>query len=1689
MNVISYFIFAVVFFAVGYIAKCIYMSYFAGFTPQSGDNHSKLRSRYAFLRQKQHKTAGEIRELTRLAIRIKSLPKGDRWKRTFVPQFGFSPQEAISYSLRGNVVSTYDRTSSTLSNIYDGIESRTTSVFNDLGNHCYRKLFDPSSYSIRSATHSISDIELPKPFSHRRFFDFSVNNLERYLFLLASIQDSKSIQGIMAAVLQFLKTEFDKSLTVLTYDAISSFLSPMEPQSSENFTKNISLFRKDFKQFMGTKLFGYVKKCLSLVVGLGYCQALNQPFAIEGVEVFDGLIQPEKLNVLSAIDFFYELAEEMGRVFSSCFRSKSLRPFLFSCEETEVVETLYLDLIELSPYLNNGDLEAVKTTEEAYWTKLDTLNSKLLAMHAGANHPAEKLQLFNRLVTVRKWIAEFNTIQNSGALREAPFCFMFHGLSGVGKTTAANLFNLSILKANGFDCDPKKIVTHNESDKYFSNYRSDIVTIVLDDLANTKEDFLDESPLTSLLKFKNNNPEYAVMADLESKGKIAVKPKTLLITTNIPTLNAPTFSHAPLSMLRRVDMHIGVTVKPQFCTPGTHFLDQARVLDYVATKNGDEAMYSDIWDFSVLRAIPYDTDGVSPPGTVSYVNLLDNTPVTSIDDLPPDIKCTGIRGLIELGVTMSKKHFLNQKRTVKMANKLHECINICTKCTYPTICCQCVTEETLEKQSGEESTSRAGVLNSPQGVVLAKKIEYYTSMQNLWIYSVFGSFLLDYPQLRVICFLFHPKYWSEFIKSNIIAVFISFVAINLCRLPISIWLLVVLFIVYRDVERILDEYTIFSAWITRVPGTLMSLTERVRKSNMVWLFGGSAVTVTLISALRMAYNMYRTSVQSGLSPDSEEELATKLAAPNQWDRTTMTPIPCTMKAKTTTILNTVTKIQRNLVYVRYLDGQYTTFTNGLFVKSNMLLIPRHNVPSNVSQKGEFNLEIIRGLKTGPHWKFKVRCSLASSVDLETKDMMLVYVSNGGDWSDISEYFPLEEPRSSSFVMPYRVCEGGFVQFSGHTSVSKKVYNGYRTFSGATYTLDQPTFAGLCMAPLISDTKCNVILGFHLGGVTGAKRGCSGVITLPELEKCCEDLVTKLKLPIGTSAGTMPTEQYGKKVITGHQIHPKSPLNYFPPEIPIDVYGPCEGAASYYTTVKKFVISDLVETHCGSPNIYGGPKFGPETWKPWYMGMEGYSDIAEGPYPDTIQWALKDFAAPILAKFGDFETFRKLKPLDNEQVLNGIDGLRFVDRMARNKSVGFPLSGPISNYLLIDEDGEETVLDEIFWNEVARMEDCARRGERSYPIFKATLKDEVTKREKEKVRVFTAAALAHKLLIRKYFLPLTLVICADPTASECAVGINAYGPEWDDMVGYATDFGVDRMIAGDFKAYDQKLPPSITRAAFSVFLQMAELADYSSEEKFIMRHLVSDIVHATVAYNGTLVGFNGSQPSGQNLTVFINNFSNAILHRSAYYDSCPTKPNVPPYKENVKSLFYGDDSVGSVSESCNWFDNQVMSKQMDEYGMTYTPPDKAGSHPKFRPKGEVNFLKRDSRYDADIKHNVGALDIGSIFKSLHCTMSSPHVTDRELAAINIDNALRELFLHGREVYEHRRMQLICVATKAGILHMCRTLHFDFDDCLSKWNETYYPDYAKLPGNEPERFVISDSEKVVIGLKNHPIEPLV
>jgi hypothetical protein len=110
----------------------------------------------------------------------------------------------------------------------------------------------------------------------------------------------------------------------------------------------------------------------------------------------------------------------------------------------------------------------------------------------------------------------------------------------------------------------------------------------------------------------------------------------------------------------------------------------------------------------------------------------------------------------------------------------------------------------------------------------------------------------------------------------------------------------------------------------------------------------------------------------------------------------------------------------------------------------------------------------------------------------------------------------------------------------------------------------------------------------------------------------------------------------------------------------------------------------------------------------------------------------------------------------------------------------------------------------------------------------------------------------------------------------------------------------------------------------------------------------------------------------------------------------------------------------------------------------------------------------------VGYYLGALDENSILKSLKAVLKSKHVTLHEQSAQNIDGALREWFLHGREKYEERRSQMIRVAESEQISHMCSMLDKTFDDCLEVWKSKYDPD-AMISEFD---FVIPEEEEDIV-----------
>jgi hypothetical protein len=599
-----------------------------------------------------------------------------------------------------------------------------------------------------------------------------------------------------------------------------------------------------------------------------------------------------------------------------------------------------------------------------------------------------------------------------------------------------------------------------------------------------------------------------------------------------------------------------------------------------------------------------------------------------------------------------------------------------------------------------------------------------------------------------------------------------------------------------------------------------------------------------------------------------------------------------------------------------------------------------------------------------------------------------------------------------------------------------------------------------MSPLITETKGPTIGGFHLGGsASNSRRGCAGLLTRKQFDKAFAELQQLPGLLTSKSSGTIPTEQYEVQYYQGDTVHPKSPVNYLPPGSNCKYYGQVIGRATYHSTVQPTIISDHVRDVCGVPQQWAGPKFR-KGW-PWQASLQYSTRPSCGVEGSLLIKAIDDYRDHMIVMIDRFPSIKKhVSPLSEMDTVCGIDGLRFIDKMPAGTSVGFPLTGPKKNFLE-ELDPEEHKshqfpcrLDERFWNHAKELEELYLAGERGYPIFKACMKDEPTRITKDKVRIFQGAPLVLQLLVRKYYLPIVRTLSMLPLESECAVGVNAQGPEWDQLAKFITKYGKDRILAGDYSKYDLRMPAQVMFGAFRILIDIGKHCGYTERDVTIMEGIATDICYPLMAYNGDLIQHFGSNPSGQNLTVYINSIVNSLLFRCAYFKIYEDR-KVPPFREVCALMTYGDDAKSSVKKEYPEFNHISVAKFLEDRDMVFTMPDKTSTPTPYMKDEEADFLKRKNVFCPDTGMIMGALDENSIFKSLHATLESSAITKQQAAAFNIDGGLREWFNHGRDIYEKRREQMKEVAQRADIAHICTMLDRSYDESLEVWKDTYMP----------------------------------
>jgi hypothetical protein len=853
------------------------------------------------------------------------------------------------------------------------------------------------------------------------------------------------------------------------------------------------------------------------------------------------------------------------------------------------------------------------------------------------------------------------------------------------------------------------------------------------------------------------------------------------------------------------------------------------------------------------------------------------------------------------------------------------------------------------------------------------------------------------------------------------------------------------FVKYRFFDELRQKQTlthIHSAW----------------QNNIVRATCAGASVLGAMYMLAKAYKSWKSlNLQGSLEPLTQQDIDLRDAETNVWTPIAKRELPITDYSGRMSVDHLNCCVSKALVYgTIHLDGQ-NGMMNGLMVSSNVIVVPDHYF----SEFGDvLECTFRKSHPDASGGKFVGRLCKSASYLVPGTDIRICYIPTGGSYKNLVNFFPVGDMPSVPFQMQWRKRDGELILAKGLTQPG--VVRTVKSFPGGMYkNLTINTFDGLCGATLVSETNGSVILGIHLGGAAGTPRGCYGSITQQDLARAFEALRSIEGVVLSGGAGKFETQVLGVQVLKSDALHNKSPLNYLPNNSQVEYFGSCPGRSVTKTSVQVTPISAHIIDVCGIPNIYRGPKFHPE----WFGWQECLANLAvpAHPYPhELLSLAIRDYKAPLLTIFAK-SMWRSARPLTDQENLCGIPGRKFMDAIKLNTSVGFPLTGPKRAFVTelepTDDFPNNRVLDAILMDEIRRIEECYKRGERGYPIAKACKKDEIL--TKDKCRIFYGNALSLTFLIRKYYLPLLRVLQMNPLVSECAVGINSHGPEWEEFHQHVMQFGEDRLFGGDYGKYDQKLPSQLIFAAMRILIDCARVCKYSEADISAMEAMTGDIVYAYIAYNGDLIGLTeGTHISGNSLTVIINGICGSLNLRCFFYSMYPAKTFEERmiFRDYVAAMTYGDDNIGSVRRDIDKFTIKGCSEFLAKYGQVYTMPDKESDLLDFLPPDEFEFLKRFSVYHPALGRHVGALLDKSIYKSLHCFMREKNdvMTKEEACAQNIDGALREWFNHGEDKFEKQRTLMTEVAKRSGISHMCSGLDVSYSDRVAEWQHNYGED---------------------------------
>lgn len=377
-------------------------------------------------------------------------------------------------------------------------------------------------------------------------------------------------------------------------------------------------------------------------------------------------------------------------------------------------------------------------------------------------------------------------------------------------------------------------------------------------------------------------------------------------------------------------------------------------------------------------------------------------------------------------------------------------------------------------------------------------------------------------------------------------------------------------------------------------------------------------------------------------------------------------------------------------------------------------------------------------------------------------------------------------------------------------------------------------------------------------------------------------------------------------------------------------------------------------------------------------------------------------------------------LSFEETVLGIPSLSFVDPMPRNTSPGYPYNCSGSTYkgktYWLGQDGDVDLNTERGKELLGLASDVEKEilaGRRFDFFFSDFLKDErrsLAKVDQGKTRLVSGSPIVLTMLTRKYFSGFSAWVMSNHIRNGSAVGINVYSDSWDILARKLDSFG-GNIICGDFSNFDGSLRPEYLR-----YIGLKIDQWYDDGNSGIRQRLWQEVWNSKHVNGSVMYQWKQGLPSGHPLTSIINSIYNMAAITFVYNTVMLDIPQPYLPEEHMWCIVYGDDNcIALSSEVIEFFNPDLLVKSFLKIGLKYTPPSKETGFLHFGTIEESTFLKRSFRFDAQYNRYLAPLELSVILETPMWTRKG--ALRDEITYSNVEDALHELSLHCRDIFEH------------------------------------------------------------------------